>query len=88
MTAHTTSYLTAIDDLPIGSSIIFEDVSWSEYEQLLAELREGYAVRVTYDRGRLEIMSPSAKHEKFPDLILLVVNHLALELGRVYSENA
>jgi Uma2 family endonuclease len=81
MTVHITSYLNAVEQLTAGSSVIFDDVPWSEYEQLLDDLGERYPVRVTYDRGRLEIMSPSSKHEKFPDLILLIASNLALELG-------
>lgn len=47
------------------------DVSWAEYEELLAQMGDnmpGY--RVSYDRGRLEVMSPRSDHEKFKDFIL------------------
>ena len=41
---------------------VFEDASWGFYEKTLKELG-GRHVRVTYDRGRMEIMSPLPEHE-------------------------
>jgi Uma2 family endonuclease len=75
------TYIEGIRHLPVGSALIIPDVSWAEYEELLAELGEGYAVRVTYDRGRLEIVSPSGKHEKWSRLIEGIARVLATELG-------
>jgi Uma2 family endonuclease len=81
MTPQTASYLDAIAHLPAGGTLILGDVSWVEYEQLLADLGEGYAVRVSYDQGRLEIMAPSAKREKYKELILRIADTAADELG-------
>lgn len=80
-TQAASTYLEAIRHLPVGSALIIPDVSWAEYEALLAELGDGYAVRVTYDQGRLEIVSPSGKHEKWKEFILRVAGVLADELG-------
>jgi len=44
--------------------IVLDGMSWEFYEQLLAEIGDG-ATRVTYDQGRMEIMSPLAKHEGY-----------------------
>jgi Uma2 family endonuclease len=81
MTTHTANYLNAIAHLPAGGTLILSDVPWSEYEQLLADLGEGYAVRVSYDHGRLEIVTPSSKHEKYKELILRLADTAADELG-------
>jgi Uma2 family endonuclease len=81
MTTQTANYLDAIEHLPAGSTLILTEVPWEEYEQLLADLGNGYGVRVSYDRGRLEIMSPSPKHEKYKELILRLADTLADELG-------
>ena len=62
MTTQAPSFLDAIAHLPVGSTLSIPDVSWMEYEQLLADLGESYGVRVSYDNGRLEIMSPSLDH--------------------------
>jgi Uma2 family endonuclease len=44
--------------------IVLEDVSWESYERLLDEVGNRQ-IRMTYDQGRLEIMSPLAKHERW-----------------------
>ena len=81
MTTQTANYLDAIAHLRSGGTLILTEVPWTEYEQLLAELGEGYAFRVSYDRGRLQIETPSAKHEKYKDLILRLADLAADELG-------
>jgi Uma2 family endonuclease len=43
--------------------VLLHGVSWKAYEALL-ECWADRPVRLTYDRGRLEIMSPLRKHEK------------------------
>jgi Uma2 family endonuclease len=73
MATQTLNYLDAIAHLPAGGTLILNEVHWDEYEQLLADLGDSAGVRVSYDRGRLEIMSPSAKHDKFSQLITLLV---------------
>lgn len=80
MTTPTANYLDAIEHLPVGSTLILTEVPWGEYEQFLADLGDGYGVRVSYDQGRLEIMSPSPKHEKYKELILRLADTLADEL--------
>ena len=77
MTTQTANYMDAIAHLPAGGSLILNDVPWEEYEELLSDLGEGYAVRIAYDRGRLEIMSPTARHERYKDLLLRLVDSLA-----------
>ena len=42
--------------------ILLHEVRWSTYEALLEDL-EGRRLRLTYDRGRLEIMTLSTPHE-------------------------
>ena len=65
MSAYTPDYLEAIEHLPDGAMLRLEHVSWDDYEQLLDQLAEWHGMRVSYDRGRVEIMSPSFQHEKF-----------------------
>jgi hypothetical protein len=75
------NYLNAIAHLPAGRTLILGDVPWAEYEQLLADLGDGYSVRVSYDQGRLEIVTPSSKDEKYKELILRLADTAADELG-------
>jgi Uma2 family endonuclease len=81
MSTQAATYLDAIKHLPTGSALIVSDVSWLEYERLLDDLGGHCSVRVSYDRGRLEIVSPSTKHEKCKELVLLLAHVLAEETG-------
>jgi Uma2 family endonuclease len=72
----TTSYtevLGAIDQLPPGASLVVHDFEWDEYERLLEALVDGRHVHVTYDCGRLDILSASSPHEAYGWFINLLV---------------
>ena len=49
---------------PAEQRVVLRNVSWETYERLL-EGHESSAPRFTYDRGEMEIVSPSPEHEKF-----------------------
>jgi Uma2 family endonuclease len=55
-------------------------VPWDAYV-LLREAPENYHVRMTYDRGALEIMSPSKRHEQAACMIGRLVDAWGEELG-------
>ena len=59
--------------------IILPNVSWKTYDQLMMDHTDCSAPRFTYDRGVLEITSPSAKHEELNRMIALIVSALAEE---------
>ncbi len=59
---------------------VLHGISWETYERLLHEIDDG-AIRLTYDRGALEIMSPSRHHEKLKKLIARMIEIFTLELG-------
>ncbi|MEW6211336.1 MAG: Uma2 family endonuclease [Acidobacteriota bacterium] len=61
--------------------IILHNVRWETYASLLADHLDQSAPRFTYDRGELEIMSPSSQHEKYNRAISLFVEVLAEELN-------
>ena len=54
-------------------------VSWQFYEQLLAELGDR-PIRVTYDRGSLQLMAPSYRHENYGRTLGRLVVFLCEEL--------
>src|SRR5215472_13173777 len=85
MSTETVDYLEAIAHLPPGGHLILHGVSWADYEELLTDLGEGYAVRIAYDRGRLEIMSPTARHEMYKELLLRMIDVLANKEGLVFE---
>lgn len=73
-------YLEAIEHLPAGAVLRFDDVPWDEYENLLADLGEGYTVRIFYDNRRMEVMAPASAHEKPKSVIHTLVTALRDEL--------
>ena len=73
-------FVGIIAQLPPGSSLRMDDVSWDDYEDLLADLGESYSVRVFYDQGRMEIMSPASMHERPKNVINRLLTTLSDEL--------
>lgn len=59
--------------------IVLDAIPWAVYEGLLAAHRHCSTPRFTYDRGRLEIMSPASEHEELKHLAELFVEVLAEE---------
>jgi Uma2 family endonuclease len=51
-------------EVPPGQRVLLRNVSWNEFETILEELGEKRAVRVAYNRGVLEIMTPLPEHER------------------------
>ncbi len=49
--------------------LIFQNVTWGEYDELLKQLSDRPGVRISYDEGRLEIMSPLPEHEEYKESI-------------------
>lgn len=77
-----TDYLTLIEAMPPGTVVTFSDVRWDEYDELLHELDGQRFYRLTYDDGRLEVMTVSSEHEfpanLLPHLILVLAEGLDL----------
>lgn len=64
--------------------VVLHDISWSLYEQILAEHDEKSSPRFTYDRGELEILVLSYEHEDLNRLINDLVVVLGLEWNIEY----
>jgi Uma2 family endonuclease len=77
--AHMTTTLTTSGS---DQTVLLHNISWELYESLLAAHEECPVPRFTYDRGCLEIMSPSLEHETLKAAIALLVN-LAAEEKRI-----
>jgi Uma2 family endonuclease len=71
----------AIVHVPSEQRLIFSGVSWPEYERILRAFAERPAVRLTYDRGTLELMTLSLEHESLARFFNLLILALTLELG-------
>src|SRR5687768_12899137 len=79
----TEALIEALPDLDLepGEPIVLTGVSWGMYERLLVErdrLRPG--VRLTYDRGRLEVMTVSRIHERWKGVLGRLIEALTMEL--------
>ncbi len=59
--------------------IQLSDISWQTYQTLLREL-SARRLRLTYNRGILEIMAPSPEHELYKKLVGRFVETIAEEL--------
>ncbi len=68
----------AIRHLP--PQFTLDNVSWDLYELLLRDV-EGQNVRITYDSGRLVLMSPLPIHEKLKKLMAMLIETTAITLG-------
>lgn len=71
---------------PTGGSLRLSYIDWKTYTRLLRALGELPGVRITYDRGELEIMSPRKRHDGssrfLGDMIFLLTEELDLPLIR------
>jgi Uma2 family endonuclease len=82
MVPTATNYLDLIEAMPPGAVLTLSNLAWEEYDALLHELDEQPYYRLTYDNGRLEIMTLSPEHEipaaLFSALILVLAEECRL----------
>lgn len=82
----TTPELGDVEDIP---SLILPNIRWQTYEALLLDLKDTGRVRVAYDQGTLEIMTPSQEHESYSlsihDCIVVLADELNLNLMNLGS---
>ncbi|MEH2133893.1 MAG: Uma2 family endonuclease [Nostoc sp.] len=52
-----------------GQQTLLKDISWQQLENILAEMGEKRAARISYSHGWLEIMVPLTEHEKDKEYI-------------------
>ncbi len=58
-----------------GGSVVVHGIPWKMYRRL-RKMPENYNIRMTYDRGELEIMSPSRAHEEIAELLGTLIERL------------
>jgi len=64
-----------------ANRFLLNNISWETYESLLKDLQSEPGMRLTYDRGRLEIMTPLDPHETYKKLIGRFVEAATEELN-------
>lgn len=80
MRALKTDIRQAVEHLPPAAVLVLDGVTWEEYEEILDLFEDPPGIRITYDSGRLEIVTTSGAHEKPKDFILCMVRILSEEL--------
>ena len=73
-------------ELAPGSTVSIHNLSWQDFETILADLGEHRRTRLTYYRGTLEIMSPLAIHERPHRIIADIVKALLDAQGRDWED--
>lgn len=75
--------------IPPGSNLLLKNVNWQMFEDLLTELGDKRAARLSYSMGMLEIMVPSLEHEDdkviIGDLVKVILEELDLEFRALGS---
>jgi Uma2 family endonuclease len=69
---------------PTESRLVLHNVGWDDYEAMLKIVGERH-IRVTYDRGTMEVSRPSQRHEQAAQLLGLLISRLAEELETAYE---
>jgi len=69
-----------------GSTVSIYNLSWQDFETLLADLGEKRNTRIAYYQGTLEIMSPLAIHERPHRIIADIVKVLLDAQGRDWED--
>ena len=67
--------------LPLADHVLLKNISWQTYQLLLEDLAEQQGIRLIYDRGLLEIMTPLDPHEGNKKLLGRLVETLTEELN-------
>ncbi|MCI0463628.1 MAG: Uma2 family endonuclease [Gemmataceae bacterium] len=75
------SPVTSVGTAPPGRCLRLSGIDWRMYTRLLRIFAERRDVRLTYDRGELEIMSPRLEHDDDSRFLGRLVTVLTEELG-------
>ncbi|MEM8778317.1 MAG: Uma2 family endonuclease [Cyanobacteria bacterium P01_G01_bin.49] len=75
-----TSYLSPLP-LVGEQRVIFYDLNWQAYQQILQALGGKRSAHLIYDRGTLEITRPLEEHEFYSELIGRFIYFLVSEMG-------
>ncbi|MBA4186297.1 MAG: Uma2 family endonuclease [Acidobacteria bacterium] len=58
-------------------SIVLHNISWNAYKQITDSLQDETPAHFTFDRGKLEIMVLSLKHENFKKILAMLFERLS-----------
>ncbi len=72
---------TTVLETAMETRFVLSNVSWETYECLMQDYENSSAPRFTYDKGRLEIMSPLPDHERYKRSLEAAITIICLETG-------
>lgn len=84
MNAVAVDYLEEIENLSPETPLVLTGISWDEYVRISDEIGERPGLRVTFDQGRLEIVSLSPEHEGSSRLFTHLISVMVEEMGHDY----
>jgi Uma2 family endonuclease len=61
--AQRQSFYKVVERMPEDTVVTFHDVSWEEYEDLLERVGEASGLRISFDEGKMQVMTLSTEHE-------------------------
>ena len=71
---------------PLEQTTLLRNISWATYRSLLVDYQDSSAPRLTFDRGLLQIMSPSTRHERLNRRLATFVE-VVLEVRKIEFDN-
>ena len=74
------------ETLPPRPRVVLQNVSWDTYKRLSDEACNDSHVRMIYDRGRLEIVSPAPRHERYKTLLRRFAEDVLVALQIQFEE--
>ena len=81
MITETANYFALVEQLPQDAILIFHNVPWEDYEELLAQVGEARGLRISFNDGTLKVMTLSSEHEKYAIFINRLVSTISFRLG-------
>lgn len=78
MITKSTSYYDIAARLPADAVVSFCGVSWEEYEELLRQVGESSGLRISFNDGRLTIMTLGTEHENYARFVERLLTTLSL----------
>src|SRR5215475_15107469 len=80
MIAAPSNYYAVVSQLPEDTIVIFNGVTWEEYEELLDQVGEASGLRISYNDGTLKAMSLSVEHETCVRFIEALIGAIRIAL--------
>src|SRR4029079_17174979 len=80
MITETCNYFALVEQLPSDASVTFRNVTWEEYEELLAQVGEARGLRISFNDGTLTVITLASEPEKLSLFINRLVSALSFRL--------